>query len=190
MSDRHVRDVDGTEAPAPGRWSIASRDARVEFVARYRETARLRGRFREVWGRMEVADRPEDSRLEVAIRAASIDTGIRLLDAILRTRPFLGVRRHPWLRFRSRHVTRTGDTTLRVTGDLTVRTVTAPVTLDVRYGGLAPGPEGVRARFAARGRVDRTAFGFGWAHIMGVPLSGRWVGVDLEVEAEPEDRSP
>ncbi|MGH2723735.1 MAG: YceI family protein [Actinomycetota bacterium] len=182
---QHARDLEGTVAPAPGPWDIHPEGARVEFVARYLEVGRLRGRFRGVTGHMVVAERPEDSRLEVAIAAASIDTGIRLLDRVLRTGPFLNVRRHPWLRFRSREVARTGQTNLRVTGDLTVRTVTRPVTLDVDYRGLAPGAGAARARFAARAEVDRVAFGFGWSHILGVPLSGRGVRVELEVEAWP-----
>jgi polyisoprenoid-binding protein YceI len=187
MTPRYTRELAGTMAPAPGRWAIGSEGSRVEFVATYLEVARLRARFRAVSGHVVVAEAPEDSHVDVAIDAASLGTGVRLLDRILRTAPFLNVRRHPSIRFRSRRVVRTGPVTLRVAGDLTVRTVTRPVTLDVRYRGLVEGPGGPRARFAARSEVDRVAFGFGWSHILGVPLSGRLVSVELEVEATPEE---
>lgn len=181
-----TRPWEGIETPAPGRWRIDPERARVEFVAGYLEMGRLRGRFHGVSGAMDVAARPEDSRLEVAIDAATIDTGIGLLDRVLRTRPFLNVRRHPHLSFRTREVTRTGETRLRVIGDLTVRRVTRPVALDVRYRGIDAVPDAPpRARFTASGEVDRVAFGFGWSHILGVPLRGRRVRVELEVAATP-----
>lgn len=181
-----TRQWEGIETPAPGRWTIDR--ARVEFVAGY-ELGRLRGRFHEVAGSMDVAEHPEESRLEVAIDAASVDTGIWLLDRVLRTRPFLNARRHPYLWFRTRRVTRTGETSLRVVGDLTVRRVTRPVALDVRFRGMEGGPGGApAARFSAAGEVDRAAFGFGWSHILGVPLRGRRVRVELEIAATPAER--
>lgn len=188
MTAAHSRPWDGVEAPAPGRWTIEPHGARVEFVARYFDVARLRGRFRSVSGTVTVAERPEESGLDVAIDAASIHTGIAVLDRVLRTPRFLDVGRHPTLRFRSRRIERVGRTALRVWGDLTIRGTSRPVTLVADYRGIeADRGRGARARFTAAADVDRHAFGVGWRSIMGVPLSGRFVRVELQVDIRRED---
>lgn len=176
-----LREWDGRAVPQSGRWRIDPARSRVAFLVRYRETARLRGRFVDVTGAVDVGERPEDSTLDARIRAASVRTGIPLLDRILRTRRILDVARHPELRFRSTAVAVVGPRRLRVDGDLTVRGVTRPVALDVEYGGTALRGAGTVATFTARGQVDRAAFGLGWRRILGIPVSGRGVGVELRV---------
>lgn len=177
----HLREWEGLAVPGPGRWRIDPARSRVAFVVPYRETARLRGRFLDVSGTVEVGDRPEDSTLEARIGAASVRTGIPLLDRILRTRRLLDAARYPELRFRSTGVSVVGPRHVRLHGDLTVRDVTRPVVLNVEYGGSLPRPTMTAATFTARGRVDRAAFGLGWRRILGVPISGRGVAVELRV---------
>ncbi len=175
-----TRDFRGVEAPAPGRWSIDASRSRLTFVARYLEVARLRARFRRLSGIVVVDARPEASHLEVGIDAASIDTGIPMLDRVLRSRRFLDVERYPRFVFRSTGVSVRGRTGLEVVGDLSIRGVTREVSMEVVYRGVEPwgGPV---ARFFATAEVDRMAFGLGWRHILGVPLSGRTVRAEMDV---------
>lgn len=181
-----VRTWEGEAVPAPGPWDIRRQSSTVRLIVPYLRVARLRIAFHRFSGSIRVAEHPEDTALEAAIEAASIDTGIRALDRILRSRRILDVRRFPRISFRSTAVEVIGSNRLRVTGDLTVREVTRPTALDVEYGGVDAAGGRARARFAARTRVDREEF-LTWKELLGIRswLIGRWVEIDLRVEAVP-----
>jgi YceI-like domain len=69
-----TRVVDGREIPPPGTWIIDPSHSQVEFMVRHMMISKVRGRFRQFDGTIVIAERPEDSRVEVVIEAASIDT--------------------------------------------------------------------------------------------------------------------
>ena len=180
--------VDRTEAglPAPGTWVIDSAHTSVGFVARYLMVTRVRGHFPAFEGNIEIAEAPEDSRVEVTIDAASVDTRNEGRDQHLRSPDFLDVERYPQLTFRSTKVERTGPSSLAVEGDLTIRDVTKPVTLDVEFEGTGADPWGkTRVAFSARGQIDREGWGITWNQALeaGGVLVGRKVDIELEVQA-------
>ena len=148
--------------------------------------AKVRGRFREFEGRIRIGERPEDSRVEVVIEAASIDTRDRTRDEHLRSADFLDVERYPEVRFASTSV-RPGDKERwQVTGDLTVRDVTRPVALDVEYNGAMVDPWGnLRAGFLATTEIDRENFDITWNQALeaGGFLVGKGVRIEIDVEA-------
>src|ERR687890_1810787 len=126
-----VRVVNGRPVPEPGTWEIDPSHQSFEFVARHL-MARVRGRFPAASGVATVADRPEDSTLEVEIDASSIDTQDETRDAHLRSNDFFGVEDHPTISFRSTAVRPgEGENQWQVNGDLTIRGVTRPVTVDL-----------------------------------------------------------
>jgi polyisoprenoid-binding protein YceI len=180
-----VRIIEGIEAPAPGDWKIDQAHTEVAFVARYLMVTKVRGVFREFSGMLHIAEKPEDSWVEMTIQAASIDTGTPDRDNHLRSADFLDVERFPEMRFKSTNVELTGGMELRVTGDLTIRDVTKEVVLDAQYQGVAKDPwGGTRAAFSATGEIDREEFGASW----NVALeAGGWLvskKVRLELEAQ------
>ena len=69
-----TRVVDGREMPPPGTWIIDPSHSQVEFMVRHMMISKVRGRFGEFDGTIVIGERPEDSRVEVFIEAASIDT--------------------------------------------------------------------------------------------------------------------
>jgi polyisoprenoid-binding protein YceI len=179
-----IRTVDGLEAPAAGTWAIDPSHSHVGFWVRHLGVAKTRGSFGELAGTVVVAERPEDSTVEVTIETASIDTRDEERDAHLRGPDFFDVENHPGMTFRSTGVRRSGDRWL-LDGELAIREVTRPVTLDVRLEGAEQDPwGGTRTAFSASTELDREAFGLTWNQVLesGGLLVGKKVKVELEVE--------
>ena len=125
---------------------------------------------------------PRAARLTVLIDAASIDLNLPKFEQDLRGPDWFDVARFPQARFQSRTIEITGDKTGRVTGDLTLHGVTAPVTLDVTLNGA--GDSLITGRytlgFAAAGTLSRSAFGLG-AY---APAVGDQVTLEIHTEFE------
>jgi polyisoprenoid-binding protein YceI len=180
------RIVDGRQVPEVGTWAIDPSHQSFEFVARHL-MARVRGRFPAAQGVAEIAERPEDSTLEIEIDASSIDTKDETRDAHMRSDDFFGVEDHPTISFRSTAVRPgEGENDWKVDGDLTIKGATLPVTVDVEFLGAAIDPWGNK-RIGFSGvvpKVDRRDWGLVW----NTPLeTGGWLlsdSVRLEIEAE------
>jgi polyisoprenoid-binding protein YceI len=180
------RIVDGRQVPEVGTWAIDPSHQSFEFVARHL-MARVRGRFPAAQGVAEIAERPEDSTLEIEIDASSIDTKDETRDAHMRSDDFFGVEDHPTISFRSTAVRPgEGENDWKVDGDLTIKGATRPVTVDVEFLGAAIDPWGNK-RIGFSGvvpKVDRRDWGLVW----NTPLeTGGWLlsdSVRLEIEAE------
>jgi polyisoprenoid-binding protein YceI len=190
MSEIHttpgVRVVDGRPVPEPGTWEIDPSHQSFEFIARHL-MAKVRGRFPVASGVATVAERPEDSTLEIEIDAASVDTKDETRDAHMRSNDFFGVEDHPTISFRSTAI-RPGEdpTAWKVEGELTVKGTTRPVTVELEFLGGAIDPWG-NQRIGFSGvvpEVNREDWGLVW----NAPLeTGGWLlskSVRLEIEAE------
>jgi polyisoprenoid-binding protein YceI len=174
------------ELPERGTWVLDPAHTTFEFVARHMMVTKVRGRFTELEGTIHVGDIPEDSWGEAVIKAASIFTNAPQRDEHLKSPDFLDVERWPELRFRTTAIEVVGDGHLKVDGDLTIRDVTAPITLDAEFGGVAQNPYGKQvAFFSARGEVDREQFGMTWNVALenGGWLVGKKVVLEIEAEA-------
>ena len=119
-----------TTALTPGTWRIDPGHAEVGFVGRHFGLTKIRGRFTGVDGTVVVADDLSASSVEVRIDMASVDSGDRTRDDHLRSADLFDVAAHPTGTFRSTAVEVDGSTG-RMSGDLTLKGVTRPVTLDV-----------------------------------------------------------
>jgi polyisoprenoid-binding protein YceI len=188
MTDTSTRTIDGVELPAPGLWAIDASHSSVEASVRHLGLSRVRGTFGAFSGAIDVAERPEDSSVQVSIEAGSVDTREPARDEHLRSPDFVDVAAHPTIDFRSTKVTGSGRR-WQAEGDLTIRGTTRPVTLDVRFEGLEQDPwGGSRAAFSASTELDREAFGLTWNQVLesGGLLVGKRVRIDLEVEVVRE----
>jgi polyisoprenoid-binding protein YceI len=180
-----TRTVSGVQLPKAGRWEIDRSHSSVEFTVRHLMVSKVRGRFGEFSGSVQIADAPEDSSVEVVIDAGSIDTRESGRDEHLRSPDFLDVAAHPTLAFRSTGVRPAGKQ-WQVDGELTVRGETRPVTLDVEFHGVVTNPWGKQvAGFTASAELDRDEFGLTWNQALetGGVLVGRKVRIELSVEA-------
>ncbi|HEY7281460.1 MAG TPA: YceI family protein [Actinomycetota bacterium] len=182
-----TRMVDGVEIPAPGVWEVDPAHSRLGFVARHLMVTKVRGSFDVFDGRIAVGERPEDSSVAVRVDTASITTGSADRDTHLKSADFLDVERFPTMTFRSTKVERNGDAGLRLEGELTVRDVTRPVTLDAEFDGLTDDPwGGKRVAFTATTEIDREDWGMTWnvALEKGGVLVSKKVQIEIDVQAK------
>lgn len=115
------------------------------------------GRFNRASG--EFTLNGADSTFNVAIDAASIDTGFEKRDDHLRNPDFFNVKQFPRITFKSSQVSVSGDT-WTVTGNLTMHGVTRPVTLELKKHPEGKGPDGsVRTGFSTQTVLRRSDFG-------------------------------
>lgn len=172
--------------PQPGTWEIDPAHTSVGFVARHLMVTKVRGAFRSFSGTIEIAERPEDSRADVAIDASSITTYQEMRDNHLRSNDFLDIEHHPRIEFHSTGLEITAENRFALHGELSIRGVTRPVSLDATFEGLTQDPWGnARAAFSATVEINREDFGITWNQVLegGGVLVGRKVKIELEVEA-------
>ena len=175
---------DGVSIPPAGTYELDVAHTVVGFVARHM-LSKVRGQFTEFTGTIEVGESPEDSRVDVEIKAGSITTHTEKRDEHLTSGDFLEIEKHPLLTFKSTGVRPTGGTSFELDGDLTIKDITRPVTLAGEFLGWGPDMEG-EAMFAASAKttIDREDWDMTWN--MAVETGGFLVGkmVDLEIEVE------
>jgi len=155
-----------TDAPTTlsGTYAIDPAHSRVGFVARHAMVTKVRGSFNEVEGSGEFdADDPGSSHFELTIKAHSIDTRNADRDNHLRGNDFFDMDNHPEITFNSTAVEKVDDDTYRVTGDLTIKGVTNPVTFDLELSGPAVDPFGfTRIGLEGSKQVNRKDWGIAW----------------------------
>jgi polyisoprenoid-binding protein YceI len=174
----------GTPAIAAESYTLDPSHTSVLYALNHLSFSTNRGIFRDVTGRLVLDEKtPSASRLEVTIKTASIDSFDASRDKAVRGAQFLDVEHFPEMRFVSTTVERTGETTAKVTGELTLHGVTRPVTLDATLvkEGNHPITGAQRLGFSAKGVVKRSEFG-----IMGfLPVVGDEVAITIDCEFGP-----
>ncbi len=168
-----------------GTWSLDPAHTEIGFVVRHLMVSKVRGHFGTYTGSITTADTVLDSHAEVEVDLSSITTGNDQRDGHLRSSDFFDVENNPKMTFRSTGVRQDGDRYL-LDGDLTIRGVSRPITLEVELGGFGPDPYGgTRAGFSATTQINRTDFGVSWNAAIeggGVVVSDK-VTINIEAEA-------
>ena len=179
-----TRTVAGTEYPAPGRWTIDPGHTEVGFVGRHFGLTKVRGRFTGVTGHADIAHDITDSTLGASIDMATVHSGDASRDDHLRSADLFDVETYPQATFRSTSITVDG-TTGTVTGDLAIKEVTRPVTLEIAYLGHAKDPwDNDRAVFSASTSINREDWGLTWNMLLetGGLLVSKEIRLEIEVE--------
>lgn len=148
-----------TELQIPaGTWAVDASHTEVGFVARHLMVSKVRGSFADVSGTVEVAEDVSKSVVDVTAQIASVTTGSADRDAHLKSEDFFDAEKFPTMHFVSTSFD--GD---KLTGDLTIKDVTKPVTFDVDFGGVGQDPWGnTKAGFEATTTVNRKDWGLTW----------------------------
>ena len=179
-----IRPVDGHVLPAAGRWEIDPGHTDLAFIGRHFMVTKVRGRFTDVKGSIVVADRMADSRVEVSIGMASVESGNAVRDEHIRSADLFDVATFPTATFRSTSVEWHGISGT-VLGDLTIHGVTRQVPLEVTFEGYVRDPWGAdRSIFSARTKVNREDFGITWN--VALEAGGLLVSKDVQIEIEIE----
>lgn len=167
-----------------GAYAIDPTHSRIGFVARHAMVTKVRGSFNQFEGEGYFdADDPANSRLQLTIDAASIDTRNADRDGHLRGNDFFDMEQYPTITFVSTSVEAVGDSTYRVSGDLTLKGVSKPISIDFEFAGAAVDPFG-NQRIGLEGAVtvNRKDWGLTW----NAPLAAGGVLVSEKVTLEFE----
>lgn len=184
MSDTLTRSAAGTTVPAAGTYQIDPSHSSATFQVRHLGLSKVRGSFERFSGAITIAEDPAASSVEVDLEAASFTTGADDRDGHVKSADFLDVETYPSLRYRSTGVRQDGDG-WKVDGELTVRDVTVPVTLDVEFEGAGQDPWGNgRIAFTASTEINREDFGITWNQALetGGVLVGKTVKISIDVQ--------
>jgi polyisoprenoid-binding protein YceI len=179
--------ADTTTATATGTYSIDPTHSRIGFAARHAMVTKVRGSFNEFEGSGYFdAENPAASNLQLTIQAASIDTRNADRDGHLRSNDFFDMETYPTITFTSTSVEALDTDTYRITGDLTIKDVTKPVTIDFDVAGTAVDPFG-NTRLGLDGSVvvNRKDWGVNWNAALeaGGVLVSEKVTLEFEVSA-------
>ena len=169
-----------------GNWQLDPYHTQVEFAAKHLGMMTVRGHFAEVSSVADIdPDHPDASSVEVTIQAASIRTHNETRDNDLRSSNFLEVDKYPVITFTSTSVEPAGPDRYTLTGDLTIKDTTRPVSLQVtKYGEFNdPGMMGHRIAYGATTKINRKDFGLSFSMV----LDGRLVvGEEIQITIEGE----
>ncbi len=168
-----------------GTWKLDPFHTQVEFSAKHLGMMTVRGHFAEVTASGDIhPEQPERSTVEATINTASIRTHNEQRDNDLRSSNFLEVERYPTITFKSTGIEPAGADRYTLTGDLTIKGNTRPVTLNVvKYGEFNDPNMGHRIGYAAEGSINRKDFGMRFDMM----LDGRFIvsnEVQINIEGE------
>ncbi|HEU0264205.1 MAG TPA: YceI family protein [Geobacterales bacterium] len=169
-------------------WNIDPDHSVAAFTVRHMLLCDVHGLLNSISGsiRFDPA-RPTEAMVEATLDVSKIHTGIAKRDEHLRSADFFDVAHFPTISFRSSRVETGGSGPVRVTGDLTIRGVTRPTTLEVRSAGPVKSPFGGETTmgFQATTTINRHDFGVSWNELMeGGAIVDSQVRITLNIEAD------
>jgi polyisoprenoid-binding protein YceI len=161
--------------------------SRLGFVARHAMVTKVRGAFNDFEGTAHLdGDDPTKSSASVSIEVASVDTRQPQRDDHLRNNDFFDAATYPKITFVSTSVEKLDEENFRMTGDLTIKNVTRPVSVDFEYSGSATDPYGnQRVGFEGSTVINRKDFGVNFNAVLetgGVMVSEK-ITLEFEISA-------
>jgi polyisoprenoid-binding protein YceI len=169
-----------------GTWQLDPYHTQVEFSAKHLGMMTVRGQFDEVSTTADIdPEHPENASVEATISTASIRTNNATRDNDIRSSNFLEIDKYPTMTFKSTSIKPAGPDHYELTGDLTIKGTTRPVTLDVtKYGEFNDsGMMGHRIAYGATTKINRKDFGLSFNAV----LDGRFVvSEEIQISIEGE----
>lgn len=163
------------------KWVVDPTHSEVQFKVKHLVISTVTGTFKKFDGTVETPnDDFSDASIEFILDVNSIDTNQEQRDGHLKSADFFDAEKYSEIKFRSTSFTKTGNDEYQLKGDLTIKDVTKPVTLDVEHGGSAVDFYGnTKAGFEVNGKINRKEFGLVWD---GVTEAGSIVvGEDIKI---------
>lgn len=171
------------------KWTVDQSHSSVGFEVKHMMVSKVKGQFESYTAEVEAADLTDLTSASIAFKidVASINTRSEDRDNHLRSADFFDVENNPTIEFTSTSITKDGDD-YRVTGDLTIKAVTKPVTFAVEFNGKGKNPWGVEVYgFEAEAKINREEFGLTWNAALetGGVLVGKDIKIKVELEVNP-----
>ncbi|GAB3233508.1 YceI family protein [Hymenobacter seoulensis] len=142
-------------------WAIDPTHSEVQFKIKHLVISTVTGSFKKFEGQAVTEnDSFENAQIRFALDVSSIDTNQEQRDEHLRNNDFFDAATYPQITFVSTSLTKKSDDEYKLTGNMTIKDVTKPITLDVEYGGVATDFYGnEKAGFEISGKINRKEFG-------------------------------
>lgn len=171
------------------KWNVDQAHSTVGFEVKHMMVSKVKGQFASYTANIEASDLTDLTGASVSFKidTASINTGNEDRDNHLKSADFFDVENNPSIDFKSTTISKDGDD-YKITGDLTIKGVTKPVTFDVEFGGQGTNPWGVQVYgFEAKGKINREDFGLTWNAALetGGFLVGKDIKIVLDLEINP-----
>lgn len=167
-------------------WTLDKAHSSFAFAVKHMVVATVRGRFNEFTVDADInTDDLTKSTATVTVDIASVATGEEGRDKHLRSADFFHHEEHPQMTFVSKRIESKGGNEYRLIGDLTIRGMTHPVTLDGEVNGPVKDPYGNdRLGITGEGKINRKDFGLNWNALLeaGGAVVSDTVKLDIDVE--------
>ena len=168
------------------KYEIDQNHTHLGFTAKHLAVSKVRGRFNKFEGFFEGPDDdPTKARGEVKIEVASLESRSDQRDTHLRSADFFDAEKYPYMTFKLTGLQIIDDENFKVTGDLTVKDITKPITLDATVEGRMPDPFGGKERvgISASGKINRMDWGLNWDGVAGaVPFASHTINIEVDAE--------
>lgn len=145
-------------------WNLDTAHSEIEFKVKHMMISSVKGQFEQFDVQVEKqGDDLQNAKVSVSIDTASINTKSEQRDQHLKSDDFFATDNFPKITFVSTQINKTSDDEYDITGDLTVKDVTKPVTLKAEFGGIGKDPWGnQKAGYTVVGKINRADFGLTW----------------------------
>lgn len=167
-------------------WAIDPTHTEIAFKVKHLMISNVKGSFSEFSGQV-VTDGDDFSTADIIfqINPASISTGVADRDGHLKSPDFFDVENYKEITFTSGKLSKTGDDEFVLSGNLTIKSVSQPVNLEVEFGGLMTDPWGnEKAGFTLNGKISRKDFGLTWNAAL--EAGGVLVGEEIRISCDVE----
>ncbi len=165
------------------KWGLDKAHSEIQFKAKHMMITNVTGVFKDYEATIETEGEDfSTTQITFTAETASVSTGSEQRDGHLKAEDFFNVEKYPKLTFVSTNVARTGESKFILTGDLTIRDVTKPVSLDVVFEGNVVDPWGnTKFGFTLSGKLSRKEFGLSWNVV--TEAGGILVGDEIKLHA-------
>jgi len=171
---------------ATTKWSLEPAHSELQFKVRHMMISNVTGNFTKFDASVETeGDDFSTAKVNFTADVNSISTNNEQRDGHLKGDDFFSADKHPEIKFTSDRLEKISDEEYKLHGNLTIRDVTKPITLDVEYGGTIKDPWGhTRAGFTLEGKINRTDFGLVYNAI--TEAGGVMLSEDVRLHANAE----
>jgi polyisoprenoid-binding protein YceI len=167
-------------------WNIDTVHSHIAFNVRHMVVSKAKGDFKSYSATITTEGNDlTTAKIKFEAETASIDTDKPDRDGHLKSDDFFNAEKYPKLTFESGRITKIDEHNYKMEGNLTIRDITKPITLDVEAGGIIKDPYGLeRAGYHVTGKINRIEYGLKWNSTIeagGVVLS-EIVNIDCDIE--------
>ncbi|SJN49425.1 YceI like family protein [Sphingobacterium sp. JB170] len=165
-------------------WNLDKAHSEIEFKVKHMMVSNVKGQFKDF--DVILASDSDDitqGKVNVDIKSGSIDTKSEQRDQHLKSEDFFNVSAYPAIKFTSTEIKKIDDESYEITGDLTIKEVSKPVTFKAEFGGIAKDPWGnQKTGYTVTGKINRQEFDLTWNTAL--ETGGVMVSNDVKIQAE------